>query len=110
MVTGILRTVLWVLGGLASLWLLLGIVTLVAMFAMGGMMPGAGMGMGGMDRPEVTGMGIGMDGRQGMGLAWMITMMGMMGSALIALVGLVGVFFYLVSDSLRKRRDQTASG
>lgn len=108
MVTGILRTVLWVLGGFASLWLLLGLVSLVAMFATGGMMQGAGMGMGGMDGPQGTGMGMG--GAWGTGLAWMIAMMGMMASALIALLGLVGVFVYLVVDTRRKRREQTAGG
>lgn len=108
MVTGKLRTVLWGLGGLASLWLLLGLVCLVALLATGGMMQGTGMGMGGMEGTQGTEMDVGMDGPQGMGLGWMITMMGMMAAALIALLGLVGVFVYLVVDTLRKRRDQAA--
>lgn len=44
MVTGILRTFLWVLGSLAALWLLLGLISLVAMSATGGMMQGPGTG------------------------------------------------------------------
>lgn len=103
MVTGRLRTVLWVLGSLASLWLLLCLAGLVAMSTTGEMMQG--MGMGGMDGPQ--GMGMGTDG-PGMGWAWMVPMMGAMAGALIALLGLVGIFIYLIVDTLRDRRDRAA--
>lgn len=78
MVTGKLRTVLWILGSLATLWLVLGLLSLPAM---GGMMQGGGMEMGGM-----------------------MLMMAMGAAALIVLLGMVGVFLYLLVDARRSRR------
>lgn len=96
MVTGGLRVVLWVLGGLAVLWLILGIVMMPAMGRMmeGGMMHGGMMGPGMM---QGGGMGEGMMCCGG-------GMMGMMAIQTIAMLGLVGIFIYLVVDSVRRRR------
>ena len=81
MVTGTLRTVLWILGGLATLWLVLGLLSLPAM---GGMMQGGG------------------------GMAGMMLMMAMGAAAVIVLLGVVGVFFYLMVDARRLRRARGA--
>lgn len=94
MVTGTLRVVLWVLGGLALIWLVLGLAAIPSMARMmgpGGMMHG-GMMEGGM-----------MEGGMMMG-GGMMGMMGMMALQTIAMLGLVGIFIYLVVDSLRHRR------
>ncbi|MGH7458148.1 MAG: hypothetical protein ACREKN_03555 [Longimicrobiaceae bacterium] len=98
MVTGPLRVVLWILGGLGVLWLLLGLATIPVMgrmMANGGMMNGGMMGDGGMMQDGMMG------GMTGMG--GMMTMMGMMIVQFIAMLGLTGVFVYLVVDSLRNR-------
>lgn len=90
MVTGTLRTVLWILGSLAVIWLVLGLAALPSMARMmgaggmmeGGMMPGGMMCCGG----------------------GMMGMMAMMAVQTIVMLGLVGVFVYLVADTLRGRR------
>jgi hypothetical protein len=94
-VAGFLRGVLWLLGGIAVLWLVLGLAMLPAMGRMmdGGMMQGGMMGPGMMQR--------GMDG--GM-ICCGGGMMGIMALQTIAMLGLVGVFIYLVIDSIRRRR------
>ena len=92
MVTGPLRTVLWILGGLAVVWLVTGLVMLPSMGRM--MSEGGGMMVGGM-------MGGGMMPMEGM-----MSMMGMMAAQILAMLGLLGVFLYLIVDSLRKRRSQ----
>lgn len=91
MVSGPLRVVLWVLGGLAVLWALFGLAMLPVM----GRMMGRGTMQGGMMGGDM------MDGAMpccGGG------MMGMMALQTIGMLGLVGVFIYLVIDSLRRRR------
>lgn len=98
MVTGPLRGVLWVLGGLAAVWLLFSLLSLPLMGRMmgGGMMSGetadGGTMAGGM-------MGPGM----GSGMMSMMPMMVSMGVGVLALLGLVGVFVYLIVDSSRRR-------
>jgi uncharacterized membrane protein len=87
MVRGTLRTILWVLGSLATLWLLLGLAMLPAM---GRMMSGEMMQSGRVD-----------GGMMGGG---MMGMMGMMIAQFLAMLGLVGIFVYLLLDSLRARR------
>lgn len=89
MVSGPLRAVLWVLGGLSVVWLLSGLAMLPAM---GRMMGGGGMMRGGM-----------MEGGM-MGMGGMAAMMGMMVAQFVAMLGLVGIFVYLVVDSARRRR------
>ncbi len=93
MVTGTLRTVLWILGGLAVVRLLASLAMLPAMSRMmsGGMMQDGSMHGGMMDG--------GIMGRMGMG-----GMMGMMAAQWIAMLGLAGVFVYLIVDSARRRR------
>ena len=95
MVTGPLRLVLWILGGLAVAWLVLGLAMLPAMARMmgGGMMSEGMMGSGMMQ----GGMGQGMACCGG-------SMMGMMALQTIPMLGLVGVFGYLVINSIRRRR------
>ena len=95
MVSGALRTVLWVLGGVAVAWLVLALAMLPAMGRMmgeGGMMHGGAM-QGGM-----------MDGGMRMGMGSMMAMMGMMATQFVGMLGLVGIFVYLVFDSVRQRR------
>ena len=99
MVTGPLRFVLWVLGGLAVLWLILGLAMLPAM----GRMMGGGMMQGGMMDGAAMGEGMMCCGGGMMG------MMGLMGIQLIAMLGLVGVFIYLVVDAMRRRSSPTRS-
>ena len=97
MVTGTLRTVLWVLGALAMLWLVLALVSLPSMARMmetGGMMNGGMMQGGMMDEGAM---------QAGM-MGGMMGMMGMMIAQVLAMLGLVGVFIYLVTDALRSRR------
>jgi hypothetical protein len=98
MVTGPLRTVLWILGGLAVVWLVAGLAMLPSMGRM--MSEGGGMMGGGMMRGEM--MGEGMMGRG------MMSMMAMMAAQFLAMLGLVGIFTYLIVDSLRKRRSERA--
>lgn len=81
MVNGTLRLVLWVLGGLAVLWLVFGLAMLPTMSRM--------MGGEAMSGGMMVGMG---------------AMMGMMVTQFVAMLGLVGVFVYLVVDTLRRRR------
>jgi uncharacterized membrane protein len=87
MVNGSLRTVLWVLGGVAVVWLVLALAMLPAMGRM--------MGEGGMMRGGMMGGG-------------MMGMMGMMAAQFIAMLGLVGIFIYLVVDSIRDRAARNA--
>jgi hypothetical protein len=84
MVRGPLRTVLWVLGTLGVIWVVL---WLVGLPAMGGMMGGNGMTMGG------GGSGVGMG-----------AMMGAMLVQTLGMLGLAGIFVYLLVDTLRVRR------
>lgn len=93
MVTGTLRTVLWVLGGLAVVW---AVACLAMLLSMGRMMDGGMMGGGGMQGPMV---GEGM-----MGMGGMMSMMTMMAAQVLAMLGLLGVFIYLVVDTMRRRR------
>ncbi len=86
MVTGTLRVVLWVLGGVAVVWLVLALAMLPAM---GRMMGVGGIMHGGM-----------MDGGMMMGMG---SMMGMMAAQFVGMMGLVGIFVYLVFDSFRRR-------
>jgi uncharacterized membrane protein len=88
MVTGTLRLVLWVLGGVAVVWLVLALAMLPAM---GRMMGEGGMMMGGTMNGGMMGMGS------------MMTMMGMMAAQFVGMLGLVGIFVYLVVDSFRRR-------
>lgn len=89
MVTGPLRVVLWVLGSIAVLWLVLGLMSLGGMVGMmGGDCPTMGPG-------SATGT---------MGGLQMTSMMGAMGLQVVGMLGLVGIFIYLVVDSLRRRR------
>lgn len=88
MVTGKLRSVLWILGSLGVAWLILALASLPAM---GRMMGGGGMMNGGMMNGGMVGMG------------GMMSMMATMAVQLIAMLGLVGVFVYLVVDVLRNR-------
>lgn len=94
MVTGPLRIVLWILGGLALVWALLGLAMLPTM----GAMMGDGMMQDGM--MQGGGMADGMQCCAG----GMMGMMGMMAIVTIDMLGLVGIFIYLVIDSLRRRR------
>lgn len=93
MVTGPLRTVLWILGGLAIVWAVAGLAMLPSMGRMmeGGMM-GGGMMQGGMGE-ETMCCGGGMMG-----------MMGFMALQTISMLGLAGIFIYLVVDAIRRRR------
>ncbi len=90
MVSGPLRTVLWVLGALGVLWVL---VWLVSIPTMGGMM-GGGPGEGGM-----------MGGEGAMTGGRMLPMSGLMVTQTLGMLGLAGIFAYLVVDTLRGRRD-----
>jgi hypothetical protein len=99
MVTGPLRVVLWVLGGLAVVWLILGLAMLPAM----GRMMGGGMTQGGMMDGAAMGEGMMCCGGGMMG------MMGLMAIQLIAMLGLVGVFIYLVVDAVRRRSSPIGS-
>lgn len=94
MVTGTLRVVLWVLGGVAVAWLVLALAMLPAM---GRMMGEGGMMHGGM-----------MGGGMMMGMGSMMAMMGMMAAQFVGMLGLAGIFIYLVVDSLRSRRGRSA--
>lgn len=98
MVTGFLRGVLWLLGGIAVVWLILAVAMLPAMGRMmqGGMMHGGMMGQGMMQGGTGDGMTCCGGGMMGM--------MGMMALQTIAMLGLVGVFISLVVDSVRRRR------
>lgn len=98
MVTGPLRGVLWVLGGLAAVWLLLGLLSLPLMGRMmgGGMMSG-GMADGGMMDGGMMGPGM------GSGMMGMFPMMLAMGAGVLALLGLVRVFIYFAVDASRRR-------
>lgn len=98
MVSGPLRAVLWVLGSLATLWLVLFLAMLPSM----GRMMGGGMMEEGMKGGHM------MDGGMMAG-GGMMGMMSLMAVQSIALLGLVGVFVYLVVDSLRGRRAPRAS-
>ena len=100
MVTGPLRTVLWILGGLAVIWLIAALAMLPSMGRM--MSPEGGMMGGGMMQGEM--MGEGMMGRGMMG--GMMSMMAMMAAQFLAMLGLVAIFVYLIVDSLRKRRSE----
>lgn len=92
MVTGKLRTVLWILGSLGVAWLILGLASLPAM---GRMMAGGGMMEdGGMMRDGMMNGGM---------MGGMMSMMGVMAVQLVAMLGLVGVFVYLVVGVLRNR-------
>jgi hypothetical protein len=93
MVTGPLRGVLWVLGGLAAVWLLFGLLSLPLM----GRMMGGGMSNGGMMDGGMMGVGM------GSGVMDMVPMMLATGAGVLALLGLVGVFIYLVVDWFRHR-------
>lgn len=88
MVTGPLRTVLWILGGLAVVWLVAGLAMLPSTGRM--MSEGGGMMGGGM-----------MEG--GMMMEGMMSMMAVMAAQFLAMLGLVGIFIYLIVDSLRRR-------
>lgn len=104
MVTGTLRVVLWVLGGVAVVWLVLALSMLPAMGRMmgeGGMMHGGAM-QGGMMSGGM------MDGGMMMGMGSMMGMMGMMATQFIGMLGLVGIFIYLVLDSIRDRPARSA--
>lgn len=96
MVTGTLRTVLWVLGGIAVAWLLTCLAMLPAMSHM--------MGSGMMEGMHEGATGGGMMGDMGMGS--MMTMMAMMAVQFVVMLALAGVFVYLVLDSLRGRRSR----
>lgn len=91
MVTGTLRVVLWILGGVAVVWLVLALAMLPAMGRM--------MGEGGMMHGGATQGGM-MDGGMMMGMG---SMMGLMAAQFIGMLGLVGIFVYLVVDTLRSR-------
>lgn len=86
MVTGKLRSVLWILGSLGVAWLILALASLPAM---GRMMAGGGMMRDGM--------------MNGGTMGGMMSMMGVMAVQLVAMLGLVGVFVYLLVDVLRNR-------
>lgn len=98
MVTGPLRTVLWILGGLAVIWLIAGLAMLPSM---GRMMSGGG----GMMDEGMMGEGM-MGGGMMMNMGGMMSMMAMMAAQFLAMLGLVGIFVYLIVDSLRKRRSK----
>lgn len=93
MARGMLRTVLWILGGAAALWLALGLWMMPGMSRMmraGAMMDGPMMGGGGM-----------------------MAMMVMMAAQWLAMLGLAGIFLYLIVDALRergRRRDARMEG
>ncbi|CAN5216842.1 hypothetical protein BH23GEM4_BH23GEM4_14700 [soil metagenome] len=91
MVTGKLRSVLWILGSLGVAWLILALASLPAMSRM---MGGGGMEDGGMMRDGMMNGGM---------MGGMMSMMGVMAVQLVAMLGLVGVFVYLVVDVLRNR-------
>ena len=98
MVTGTLRVVLWVLGGIAVAWLLACLAMIPAMGRVmgGGMMQGSDMQGGAMGGGMMAGMGMGS----------MMTMMAMMAAQFLVMLALAGVFAYLVLDSLRARRSR----
>ena len=94
MVTGPLRTVLWILGGLAIVWAVAVLAMLPSMARrMEGGMMGGGMMQGGT-------MGEGMM----MGMGGMMSMMATVAAQFLAMLGLLGVFVYLIVDSVRRRR------
>ena len=98
MVTGPLRTVLWILGGLAVIWLIAGLAMLPSMGRM--MSEGGGM----MDGDMMQGGTMG-EGMMGGGMMMNIGgMMSMMAAQFLAMLSLVGIFIYLVVDPIRRRR------
>lgn len=99
MVSGRMRTVLWILGGLGVLWALFWVFAFASMGMGDGGMMGGGMGDGGMmqDGPAPEEM-VGEMGSPA------IAMIGGMVAQTLGMLGLVGVFIYLVIDSVRKRQ------
>lgn len=95
MVSGPLRVVLWILGGVGMLWLILWLIALPGMVDM-------------MSEGGIMGGGVGGPGAGGPMGGWMggTGMVAMAGGALlqfVGMLGLAGIFVYLVVDSLRGR-------